>query len=113
MEFSRWRRWIWPLHRFELKRFLPLLIIYALVCFNYSLLRGAKDALIITAPSSGAEAIPFIKVWAILPMALLATFIFTRLSNRFGRDRTFYIMITGFLIFFALFGFFASVFLAF
>ncbi|MCB1117392.1 MAG: MFS transporter [Chlamydiia bacterium] len=105
MEFSRWRRWIWPLHRSELKRFLPLLVIYALVCFNYSLLRGVKDALIITAPSSGAEAIPFIKVWAILPMALLATFVFTRLSNRFGRDRTFYIMITGFLAFFALFGF--------
>ncbi len=105
MEFSRWRRWIWPLHRFELRRFLPLLFIYALICFNYSLLRAAKDALIITAPSSGAEAIPYIKVWAILPMALLATYFFTRLSNRFGRDRTFYIMVAGFLAFFCLFGF--------
>ena len=105
MGFSRLRRWIWPIHRFEVRRFLPLFVIYALVCFNYSLLRAAKDALIITAPSSGAEAIPFIKVWAILPMAFLATFIFTRLSNRYGRDRTFYIIISSFLGFFALFGF--------
>ena len=105
MSFSRLRQWIWPIHRSELRKFFPLFIMYALICFNYSLLRAAKDALVITAPSSGAEAIPFIKVGAILPMAFLATFLFTRLSNRFGRDRTFYIMISIFLGFFTLFAF--------
>ena len=105
MEFGRLRRWIWPIHRFELKRFLPLFLIYGLICLNYSLLRAAKDALVITAPSSGAEAIPFIKVWAVLPMAFLITFLFTRVSNRLGRDRTFFVMITIFLAFFSLFSF--------
>jgi len=105
MEFGRLRRWIWPIHRSELKKFLPLFLIYGLICFNYSLLRAAKDALVITAPSSGAEAIPFIKVWAILPMAFLVTYLFTRISNRLGRDRTFYVMIGIFLTFFALFSF--------
>lgn len=103
--FSKIRSYIWPIHRWELKRFLPLLIIYSLICFNYSILRAAKDALVITAPSSGAEAIPFIKVWAILPMAILFTFLFTKFSNRFSIEKVFYVMIGIFLTFFFLFAF--------
>lgn len=104
-EFSKIRSYLWPIHRWELKKFLPLLLIYALICFNYSILRAAKDALVVTAPSSGAEALPFIKVWAILPMAILFTFLFTKLSNRFSIEKVFYIMIGGFLSFFFLFAF--------
>ncbi len=76
---------------------------YALIVFNYSLLKAAKDALVVTAPASGAEAIPFIKFWAILPMAIVFTFIFTRLSNKFNREKVFYIMMSIFLGFFLLF----------
>lgn len=104
-EFSKFRAYLWPIHRWELKRFLPLLIIYSLICFNYSILRAAKDALVLTAPSSGAEALPFIKVWAILPTAILFTFLFTKLSNRFNIEKVFYIMISSFLGFFFLFAF--------
>lgn len=104
-EFSLWRSFLWPIHQREVKRFLPLLVIYALICLNYGILKAAKDALVITAPGSGAEAIPFIKVWAILPMALLVTFLFTRLFNRFSQEKVFYLMIGGFLSFFLLFAF--------
>lgn len=102
-EFSRWRTFLWPIHRHEIKKFIPLLILYALICFNYSLLKAAKDALVITANSSGAAVLPFIKVWVILPMALLVTYLFTRLFNRFSQEKVFYIMIGSFLAFFALF----------
>jgi len=102
-EFSRWRLYLWPIHRREIKKFVPLLILYALICFNYSLLKAAKDALVITANSSGAAVIPFIKIWAILPMALLVTYLFTRLFNRFSQEKVFYIMIGSFLSFFAVF----------
>lgn len=104
-EFSTFRSYIWPIHRRELGKFLPLLIIYTLICFNYSILRAAKDALVITAPSSGAEALPFIKVWAILPMAILFTFFFTKLSNKFNIEKVFYIMMGGFISFFFAFAF--------
>ncbi len=97
------RSFLWPVHKGEYRRFVPMLIIYFFICFNYNLLRGAKDALVVTAPSSGAEIIPFLKVWAILPMAILMTYIFTRLSNRFERERVFYVIIGGFLTFFLLF----------
>ncbi|MBY0530268.1 MAG: NTP/NDP exchange transporter [Rhabdochlamydiaceae bacterium] len=105
-DFSRLRSFLWPIHRHELKKFVPLLLIFFLVGFNYSLLRATKDALVVTAPSSGAEALPFLKVWAILPMALLFTFIFTRVSNRVTREKVFYIMMSIFIGFFLLFMFF-------
>lgn len=101
--FSRWRQFFWPVYRSEMRVFLPLFLIYFLITFNYSLLRATKDSLVITAKSSGAEAIPFIKVWAILPAAILMTFLFTRLTNRYKTERVFYIMISLFLGFFALF----------
>ncbi len=104
-EFKGWRSFFWPVHRFELKKFLPMFFMYFLIAFNYNALRVFKDSMVITAPNSGAEAIPFIKVWAILPSALLLTYLFTRLANRFSREKVFYIMMGIFLSFFFLFAF--------
>ncbi|HSX38904.1 MAG TPA: Npt1/Npt2 family nucleotide transporter [Chlamydiales bacterium] len=104
-EFGKWRSFFWPIHRWELKKFLPLCLIFALITFNYNLLRAYKDSMVVTANHSGAETIPFIKVWAILPGAILITFIFTRLANRYSREKVFYIMMTAFLFFFFIFTF--------
>ncbi len=82
-----------------------MLFMFFLISFNYNLLRAYKDSMIVTAPQSGAEAIPFIKVWAILPSAILLTFLFTRLANRFSREKVFYVMMCIFLAFFFLFTF--------
>lgn len=106
MGFSRLRAYLWPIYRHELKKFIPLLLIFFLVGFNYSLLRALKDAVVVTAPSSGAEALPFLKVWAVVPGALLFTFLFTRVSNRLTRERVFYVMMSIFIAFFLLFLFF-------
>ncbi len=105
LQFSAWRSLFWPIHRHEFKKFFPMFLIYSLIVFNYSVLRAAKDALLITAPESGAQAIPYIKVWAILPMAFLSTLIFTRLANRYSREKIFYIMMWSFISFFLVFAF--------
>lgn len=73
--------------------------------FNYNILRNMKDALLITAESSGAEVLPFIKVWGIVPAALVMTFVYSRLNNRLRRDQVFYAMIGIFLAYFTLFAF--------
>jgi AAA family ATP:ADP antiporter len=104
-EFGKTRAFLWPIYRDELCKFIPMLLIFFLVGLNYTLLRITKDALVVTAPASGAEALPFIKVWAIVPMAFLFTFIFTRVSNKVSREGAFYTMMTIFLAFFALFTF--------
>lgn len=105
-EFGRLRAFLWPIHRHELAKFLPMLGIFFLICFNYNILRATKDALVVTAPSSGAEAIPFIKVWAILPCALGMTFLYTRFSNHLKREHIFYAMLALFLVFFLMFALF-------
>lgn len=45
------------------------------------------------------------KVWVVLPMALLMTILFTRLANRYSTEKVFYIMMTLFLGFFMAFSF--------
>ncbi|MCH9621825.1 MAG: ADP,ATP carrier protein 1 [Chlamydiia bacterium] len=99
------KRLFWPIMRSERSKFLPMLLIYSFIVFNYSLLKTIKDALIVTAKHSGAETIPFIKLWAILPMALVSTMIFTRLANKYTKEKVFTIMMVGFLSFFAIFAF--------
>ncbi len=103
VKFGKWRSLFWPIHRWELKKFIPMFFLFFLISFNYNTLRACKDSLVVTAPHSGAEAIPFIKVWAILPGAILLTYLFTRLSNRFSREKVFYIMMSIFLGFFMIF----------
>lgn len=103
--FSRLRAFFWPIYWSELRKFLPLLLMAFFIGFNYNVLRNMKDALLVTAESSGAEVIPFIKVWGIVPAALLMTFVYSRLNNRLRRDQVFYAMIGIFLAFFTLFAF--------
>lgn len=102
-KFSRWRTALWPVQRYELKKLIPMLLIFFLVSFDYNVLRLMKDTLVVTAKSSGAEVIPFIKVWVMFPSALLLTFIFTRLSNRLQREKVFYLMLSIFLGYFIIF----------
>ncbi len=104
-EFGRIRSNIWPIHSFEVKKLVPMLVMLTLICFNYSILRNLKDALVITAKNSGAEVLPFIKVWVILPAAVLSTMLFTYLSNKLSRSAVFQIILVSFLIFFFVFGF--------
>lgn len=103
LEFGTLRSALWPIFPHELRKVVPMIFILFLICFNYSALRNMKDAVVITA--SGAEVLPFIKVWAMLPGAVLLTLIFTKLSNIYSQERVFYLMTSGFLLFYALFAF--------
>lgn len=103
--FSQWRRYLWPVHHYELKKLIPMLLIFFFISFDYNILRTLKDSLLITAKSSGAEVIPFVKVWAMFPGAILMTLLFTWLSNRMSRERVFYIIISIFLVYFTIFTF--------
>jgi AAA family ATP:ADP antiporter len=105
-EFSKWRRYLWPVHSYELKKLIPMLLIFFFISFDYNVLRTLKDSLLITAKSSGAEVIPFVKVWAMFPGAILMTLLFTWLSNRLSRETVFYVMMSIFLAYFFVFTFF-------
>ncbi len=104
-KFGRWRTYLWPVHNYELKKLIPMLIIFFLISLDYNIIRTLKDTLVVTAKGSGAEVIPFIKVWAMFPTSILMTYFFTHLSNRFSRETVIYTMFSFFLLFFFVFTF--------
>jgi AAA family ATP:ADP antiporter len=103
--FSKLREIFWPIQNSELKKFLPLGGMMFLVLFSYTLLRNIKDALVVTAPSCGAEVIPFIKLWD-LPIAFLFFLLYAKLSNTLSRAHLFYACLGPYLLFFAAFAFY-------
>jgi len=104
-KFGFLRSLLWPVHRSELKKVLSMLVLLFLLCICYSVLRNLKDTIVLTAKHSGAEVIPFLKVWGMLPGVFAATWIYTRLFRFFNRETVFYIVITSFLVYFLLFAF--------
>lgn len=64
-----WRCMFRCLWRFEPWRFDP--------CFSC---RYLQDVLVVTAPGSGAEVIPFLKTWVNLPMAIGFTVLYAKVS---------------------------------
>ncbi len=104
-QFSIFRSLFWPVHRSEVKKVVSMLILLFLLCVCYSVLRNLKDTIILTAKNSGAEVIPFIKVWGMLPAAFISTWFYTRLRRWFKKETVFYILISCFLTYFLLFAF--------
>lgn len=101
--FGKLRAFFWPIHSFELKKVLPMFLMFFLISFNYSVLRNVKDTLIVTAPSSGAETILFLKFWGVLPCAVIFTIIYAKLSNILSKQKLFYSVVGFFLAFFVIF----------
>ncbi len=102
-QFGKWRSFFWPIHTHELKKLLPMLGMFFFISFVYSILRNTKDALLITAPGSGAEAIPFLKVGGVVPAAIIFMLVYAKLSNILSKPKLFYATILPFMLFFVLF----------
>jgi len=102
-EFGKWRSLLWPVHNYELKKILPMFLMFFCISFNYTILRDTKDTLIVTAAGSGAEAIPFIKFWCVVPAAIIFMLIYSKLSNILNKEKLFYTALFPFIVFFAAF----------
>ena len=93
--FSPLRRFLWPIHGHELKKFLPLSLMMFFILFNYTILRNTKDTLVITA--SGPEVIPFLKAVVVLPFSILLVTAYAKISNIFSKQKVFYLVLGAFL----------------
>ena len=86
----------------ELKKILPIFSLFFLISFVYHILRCLKITLI-----SGAEEIPFLKFWLVMPSAIAFTCFYVYLAkypnrkiliyNMFGLFTTFFIKFMVFL----------------
>lgn len=72
---------------------------------TYSILTMMKDGFVVTAKGAGAEVIPILKGWIVLPVAMGVVLIYSKLSNIFRRSTLFYGIIAAFMAFIFLFGF--------
>jgi len=92
--------------RKERKKLVPLSIMFFCILFSYTILRDTKDVLMVCAPKSGAEVIPFIKTYVNLPTAIGFTVIYAKLCDKFEDSKdVFYACVIPFLIFFSSFAF--------
>jgi len=97
-QFSLLRSFLWPIHAFELKKIVPMIVLFFLISFNYVVLRDVKDALIFN--ELGTELIPHLKFWGVTVCLILFPLIYIMLSNLFNRKTLFYLSIVSFLIYF-------------
>lgn len=112
-EFNKIQALLWPIHNYELKKFLPMSFLMFCILFIYTLVRDLKDIFVQyhTNMWSGAgkadtsQLISALKIWYVLPVAFLAVMGFTFVVNKFGSYKAFYIIISFFMVFYAIFGF--------
>ncbi len=102
---ARWRETLWPIESYEFKKIFPLLFMKFFISLTYGVLTTMKDAFVVTAKGSGAEVIPILKGWIVLPIALGATLLYSKLSNLYRRSILFYGIILFFMGFIFLYGF--------
>jgi len=90
----------------ELKKVVPLGLMFFNILFSYTILRDTKDVLVVTAPGSGAEIIPFLKTYVNLPGAIAFTALYSQLTNKYSRTTVFNGIVLTFIAFFATFALF-------
>lgn len=86
-------------------RIIPLGFMFFCIIFNYSILRDTKDVLVITAPGSGAEILPFLKTWVNLPLSIGFMIMYSKLLNVLSPEVLFYVVIFPFILFFGSFAY--------
>lgn len=102
-EFTGLRKILWPIHSFEIKKFLPMGLMMFCILFIYTVLRDTKDAILVNSPGAGAESLAFAKGIGVTASAVIFMILYTKAANVFNREGLFYVTALPFLIFFGLF----------
>lgn len=106
-KFGPIRSFLWPIYSHELTKVIPMLLMFFCIVFDYNILKNVKDTLMLTtAKQHGAGAVLFIKTWGVLPIAILSTLAYIKMSSILSKKALFYATILPFLIFFIIFAFF-------
>lgn len=92
-----------PISRAELPHFSAMSILMFLFIYVFTTVRDTKDTLVVS--NCGAEAIPFLKLYAVMPCATAFIVIYSKLSNILGKQALFYVTLIPFFIFYGVFAF--------
>ncbi|MCP3660795.1 MAG: hypothetical protein GY830_11035 [Bacteroidetes bacterium] len=94
-----------PIKKEELKKILFICLLKGIISSVYALLTNLKDVVIIGAEGSGAEALPVIRGFFVLPFSILLVVVYSYLSNKYKPTKIFYIIMSFFSISFILYSF--------
>ncbi len=84
--------------------FLPMVALFFFLSFINTILDSLKDTFVITAVGGGAQVIPYLTVYAVLPSSLIFLLAYSHATNIMSRPAVFNSIIFVFMAFFALFG---------
>jgi len=84
-------------------KLVPMAVLFFFMSFVNSILDSTKDTLVVTA-FGGAEQLPFLTVYAVLPCSLLFLMVYSKMANRLQPGALFYATLVPFVAFFGLFG---------
>lgn len=112
-EFNKFQEIFFPIHKHELKKFLPMSFLMFLILFVYNLTRSLKDLFVQYSttlwkdarPEESTSLLSALKFWYVLPCAFIVVIAFTALLNKFGPDKSFHITIIAFMVFYGVFGY--------
>ena len=96
--------YVWPISSHESSKFLFITLLMFCILGIQNLIRALKDSIVNT--MIGTEAISFLKFWGVMPAAFLITIIYIKLVNHMKGENIFYLTMSLFLVFFALFAFY-------
>lgn len=94
-----------PVKKSEFSRFIPMALMMLFILANYTVLRNLKDTLVTTGVGSDADVIPYIKLFCVMPSAILFMLFYSKISSIFSKEKVFYISLLPFLVFFGVFSY--------
>lgn len=92
---------IWPIRLEELPKFFSITALMFCILFIQNVIRATKDSVVNT--MIGPESVSFLKLWGVMPAAILYAIIYVKLVNTFKPETLFNIIISSFIAFFIFF----------
>ncbi len=94
-----------PIEKKEVKIILSICLLKGITSSVYAILINLKDALIVSAQGSGAEALTVVRGFIVLPFSISLVIIYSYLSNKYRPTTIFYIIMSFFTLSFTLYAF--------
>ena len=92
-----------PIKKSELPQFVSMSVMMFLFIYVYTTVRDTKDTLVVS--NCGAESIPFLKMWGVMPSAFVFIVVYSKLSQMLGKQALFYATLMPFFAFYTIFAF--------
>ncbi|KAK1740018.1 ADP/ATP carrier protein [Skeletonema marinoi] len=92
-----------PITPAEMPHFASMSVMMFLFIYVFTTVRDTKDTLVVS--NCGAEAIPFLKLYGVMPCATAFIVMYSKLSNALGKQTLFYVTLLPFFVFYGVFAF--------